>query len=128
LKRAEEIVKRLEAKGFASINAVFGIGSYTYQYVTRDTFGFALKSTACVIDGVEKQIFKDPKTDDGVKKSQKGRVIVWEDISGKIQWSDGHSLDDIFHQDLLKPIFQDGKLLVDENFSDIRKRLADAQI
>ena len=68
LRRAEEICERLAAKGFASINVVFGIGSYTYQYNTRDTFGFAIKSTACVINGKEKQIFKDPKTDDGIKK------------------------------------------------------------
>lgn len=31
LDRAEEILKRLEAKGFASDNVVFGVGSYTYQ-------------------------------------------------------------------------------------------------
>lgn len=38
--RADEICKRLEAKGFASTNVVLGIGSFTYQYNTRDTFGF----------------------------------------------------------------------------------------
>src|SRR5690606_37784714 len=32
LNRAQEIIDRLKAKGFASINVVFGIGSYTYQY------------------------------------------------------------------------------------------------
>lgn len=37
--RAEEICKRLEAKGFASTNVVLGVGSFTYQYNTRDTFG-----------------------------------------------------------------------------------------
>lgn len=39
LERAEEILKRLEAKGFASTNVVLGIGSFTYQFNTRDTFG-----------------------------------------------------------------------------------------
>ena len=71
LKRAEEIMSRLQAKGFASTNVVFGIGSYTYQYNTRDTFGFALKSTLCVINGEEKQIFKNPKTDDGTRSLKK---------------------------------------------------------
>lgn len=37
--RAKAICERLKAKGFASTNVVFGIGSYTYQYNTRDTFG-----------------------------------------------------------------------------------------
>jgi nicotinamide phosphoribosyltransferase len=123
LRRAEEICERLESKGFASINVVFGIGSYTYQYNTRDTFGFAIKSTACVINGKEKQIFKDPKTDDGTKKSQKGKVIVYRDGTGKIVYKDGFPLDTELSADLLQPIFKDGKLLVDEKFSDIRARL-----
>jgi nicotinamide phosphoribosyltransferase len=45
LGRATEICERLKAKGFASTNIVLGIGSFTYQYNTRDTFGFAVKAT-----------------------------------------------------------------------------------
>lgn len=127
LGRAAEITKRLEEKGFASINAVFGIGSYTYQYVTRDTFGFALKTTASVIDGTEKQVFKNPKTDDGTKKSQKGKVFVLSN-EGQITFTDGHSLDDEDVQDLLQPIFKDGVLLKDDSFAEIRKRLRLQQV
>lgn len=123
LKRAQEICDRLKAKGFASINCVYGIGSYTYQYNTRDTFGFALKSTLCVINGDEKQIFKDPKTDDGTKKSQKGRVVVKESIHGNLFVMDGLSLKDNIHGDLLQEVFRDGELLVDQSFSEIRNRL-----
>ena len=130
LERATEIVNRLEKKGFASINCVFGIGSYTYQYVTRDTFGFALKTTAAIIDGVEKQIWKDPKTDDGTKKSQKGRVAVYQDDEGNIKWQDGYdfasSPSPELKDNLLVPIFEDGELLVDDSLADIRKRLARA--
>jgi len=123
LLRAQEIIDRLKAKGFASINVVFGIGSYTYQYNTRDTFGYALKSTMCVIKGQEKQIFKDPKTDDGTKKSQKGRVVVLKD--GKsFKFMDGLSLQDNVAADQLQEVFRDGKLLIDESFEEIRARLA----
>lgn len=45
LERAGEILQRLQRKGFASCNVVFGIGSYTYQYSTRDSFGQAMKAT-----------------------------------------------------------------------------------
>lgn len=124
LRRAEEICERLAAKGFASINVVFGIGSYTYQYNTRDTFGFAIKSTACIINGKEKQIFKDPKTDDGIKKSQKGRVIVYKDTEGKITFKDGFPLATELNADLLQTIFKDGKLMNEDTFSAIRSRLA----
>ena len=73
--RAQEIFKRLEAKGFASSNVVFGVGSYTYQYNTRDSQGWAMKATYCEIDGKGVEIFKEPKTDLG-KKSAKGLLRV----------------------------------------------------
>ena len=76
IERCTDICERLKAKGFASTNVVFGIGSYTYQYQTRDSLGFAMKATSVTINGVEKAIFKDPITDDGTKKSAKGRVVV----------------------------------------------------
>jgi nicotinamide phosphoribosyltransferase len=126
LRRAEEIMQRLKAKGFASTNLVFGIGSYTYQYNTRDTFGYALKSTLCVIDGKEKLIFKDPKTDNGIKKSQKGRVVVLKD-GDSFKFLDGFSLNDVVAGDQLVEVFRDGKLLVDEKFSDIRERIGKAK-
>jgi nicotinamide phosphoribosyltransferase len=123
LRRAEEIVERLKAKGFASINVVFGIGSYTYQYNTRDTFGFALKSTLCVIKGDEKQIFKDPKTDNGIKKSQKGRVVVIHNENG-YQVLDGFSLNDKIGADCLVEIFRDGELLTKQTFAQVREKLS----
>lgn len=123
LTRAKEIFERLKSKGFASTNVVLGIGSYTYQYNTRDTFGFAMKSTLCVINGVEKQIFKNPKTDDGTKKSQKGRVVVLKQ-GNSYTFADGFGLNDVVPGDQLVEIFRDGKLLVDQNFADIRARVA----
>lgn len=74
--RAAQICERLHKKGFATTNVVLGIGSFTYQYNTRDTFGFAMKATSVVVNGVRREIFKDPVTDDGVKKSAKGLVKV----------------------------------------------------
>lgn len=127
LRRAEEIMERLAEKGFASTNVVFGIGSYTYQYNTRDTFGFALKSTLCVINGDEKLIFKDPKTDNGVKKSQKGRVVVLKD-GNSFKFTDGFSLNDVVAGDQLLEVFRDGKLLIDENFADIRARIQNSKV
>lgn len=74
-KRAEEILRRLAENGYAAANVVFGVGSFTYQCNTRDTFGFAVKATNSVINGDEVAIFKDPKTD-SKKKSAKGRLFV----------------------------------------------------
>jgi nicotinamide phosphoribosyltransferase len=52
LERASQICARLATKGFASTNVVFGVGSYTYQYVTRDTHSIAMKATWASINGV----------------------------------------------------------------------------
>jgi nicotinamide phosphoribosyltransferase len=120
--RATEIIGRLKEKGFASTNVVFGIGSYTYQYNTRDTFGFALKSTLCVIADKEKQIFKDPKTDDGTKKSQKGRVAVFKE-GNTLKFKDGYSLKEKIEGDQLIEVFRDGKFLKKHTFSEIRARI-----
>jgi len=80
LQVATEVLKGLEKMGYASSNIVFGVGSYTYQYITRDTLGFAVKATAVEIDGVWHNIFKEPKGA-SFKKSLKGFFIVKDDLS-----------------------------------------------
>lgn len=80
--RALEILEGLEAKGFCSTNVVFGVGSYTYQHITRDTFGKAVKATYTKVNGVGIPIFKSPKTD-SKKKSAKGLLKVEKDADGQ---------------------------------------------
>lgn len=75
IKKAEEILRTMEDRNFASSNIIFGVGSYTYNYVTRDTFGFAMKATSAVVNGERIAIFKDPKTGSS-KKSAKGLLRV----------------------------------------------------
>ena len=120
LERATMICQRLKNKGFASTNIVFGIGSYTYQYNTRDTFGFALKSTYARINGEDRLLFKDPVTDNGTKKSQKGKVAVLRNAKGTLCYVDNLVK---VNNTLMKTIFVDGKLLRDEDLSTIRQRL-----
>jgi nicotinamide phosphoribosyltransferase len=76
LEVAEKILEILKEKGFSSENIIFGIGSYSYQYVTRDTLGFAVKATSGVVNNQRVSIFKDPKTDNGLKKSAKGLCLI----------------------------------------------------
>jgi nicotinamide phosphoribosyltransferase len=123
LERAEAILSRLQAKGFASTNIVFGIGSYTYQYVTRDTFGSALKATSVTINGVEKAIYKDPVTDTNhMKRSLKGRVAVVE-VNGDLEVISNLTALDVIDGDLLDVIFEDGKAYNFQTLAEIRDRL-----
>ncbi len=119
--RAEQICERLKQKGFASTNIVLGIGSYTYQYNTRDTFGFAMKATYGEVDGEGREIFKDPVTDDGTKKSAKGLMKV-EKVNGIYSLTDQVSWAEEAGGNL-KEVFRDGKLLIDQSLSEIRKRI-----
>lgn len=128
VKREIEILKRLKANGFASSNIVFGVGSFTYEFNTRDTFGIAVKATGCFIDDYEIMVSKEPKTDPS-KRSAKGFIkVVRKD--GILHQVDNISFEEINDEDnLLQPIFRNGNVLIpqvngrDEDFNDIRARL-----
>ena len=121
LDRAEQICENLKKKGYASTNVTLGIGSFTYQYNTRDTFGFAMKATYGEVDGKGREIFKDPITDDGTKKSARGLIkIIKEDekyaLVDQVSWEEER-------QGELIEVFRDGKLLVDQTLTEIRSRV-----
>lgn len=130
LDRIRAIYARLEEKGFAVNNCTVGIGSYTYQYNTRDSFGFALKATNSVIDGVEKHIYKDPITDkvkgNNFKKSQRGMCYVYRD-GDDILYTDEHTIEELkeekYADNLLQTIFEDGKVVNEVSLAEIRGRL-----
>ena len=119
--RANDILSLLAEKGFASSNVVLGIGSYTYQHVTRDTCGFAIKSTYGIVNGVGRDIFKNPKTDDGTKKSAKGLLKVVKE-NGKLVLLDQQK--DMYDTGLLELRMYDGSLVGLETIADIRIRIA----
>lgn len=134
LERCQDICARLEAKGFASTNVVFGIGSFTYQFNTRDTFGFAMKATYIekteysnqFLDVYERtgfEIFKDPKTDSGLKKSAKGLLKVIQGENG-LELVDQISWEELRQDDnLLTVVFKDGKFLKETTMAEIRNRV-----
>lgn len=123
LERQEAILSGLKNKGFASYNVVLGIGSYTYEYVTRDTFGFAMKATYGEVNGAGRAIFKDPKTDDGTKKSAKGLMQVYRDPqTGRLSLKDECTWEEEAEGEL-RTVFKDGELLVEWSLQQIRERV-----
>jgi len=118
LKRAQNICDRLMVKGFAS-QVVFGIGSFTYQYNTRDTFGTAMKATYVEIDGVGKPIFKKPITDDGTKNSAIGLLSVKYN-----EFDEYVLLDNVSWQEekdsCLQTVFRDGLLTREWTLAEVR--------
>lgn len=125
--RQKQILARLKAKGFTASNLVLGIGSYTYQYNTRDTFGTAMKATYIISDGVGRAIYKDPATDSGEKKSAKGLLKVVYDTTEhdlkllQFNTKDEYDKDPLF--DELQTVFIDGYMRSTQSLEQIRRRI-----
>ena len=121
LERAENICENLKMKGFASTNLVYGIGSYTYQYVTRDTDGYAIKATYAIIGGEPLEIYKSPKGA-AFKKSAKGLCAVFKDENGEFYLKDEASWYDVNNCEFVK-IFENGQLIKDYTLQEVRQNL-----
>lgn len=121
VKRQKDIYRQLENKCFAGTNLVLGIGSFTYNMVSRDSLGFAMKATYCMVNGKGISIYKDPKTAVGMpKKSHKGLLCVKEingeivtlnDVTPEVEASDENMLKTVFYNGTITPV----------TFADIRK-------
>ena len=121
LERQKRIYERLEEKGFAATNLVLGVGSFTYQFKSRDSLGFAMKATWCQVNGEEREIFKDPKTDEGTKKSLKGLICVQGEPNKYVAIDQVSK--DMESSSYLQTVFEDGKLITDWSLSEIRENV-----
>lgn len=119
--RQATISERLMKKGFSPA-VVLGIGSRSYQLVTRDTHGSAIKCTAAYLkDGSVVDVCKDPKTDPG-KKSAKG-LLRLERENGVIVQYEQQTIEQE-KQGLLETVYLDGELVKETSLVEIRKLLA----
>ena len=125
LERQKQIYLRLEGAGMAACNLVLGVGSFTYQFKSRDSLGFAVKATACKINGELKEIFKQPKTDDGTKNSLKGLIAIYEENGTYVAKDCVSEAEEM--EGALEPVFVNGSLVKDYSLSEIRERI-DASI
>lgn len=125
LERQAEIYRRLMAKGFVPM-VVLGVGSYSYQMVTRDTHGSAIKGTHIEVineDGSREcmDVCKDPKTDPS-KKSATGLLRI-EREDGKLVQYDQQTLEQA-EGGLLEVVWEDGVHLIDPTLQNIRDVVA----
>lgn len=127
LERCIKICEHLVSLGYAVENVVFGVGSYSLQYRTRDSQGWAYKATYAEVNDKPVLVYKDPKTGDGTKTSQKGMVKVYHNEDGEITYKDGITKDteDDGIENMLKTVFVDGVLVAEnvQTLKDIRNRI-----
>lgn len=125
LDRARSITERMARLRWASTNVVFGVGSFTYQYNTRDTFGSAMKATWAEVNGKGVNLLKDPVTDDGTKKSATGRLAVLykaKAFGGQMFLVEKARLAAELNS-VLQPVWQDGQFMRRQSFADVRETL-----
>jgi nicotinamide phosphoribosyltransferase len=123
LELLNKIYERLKEKGFAANTCCFGIGSGAFLYgISRDTLSWACKGTACIRNGVLHEIWKDPITDSGMKKSAKGLLRV-DIINNEYTLKDCCTPEEEAGGEL-KEVFLNGKLLIDWTLKQIRDRVS----
>ncbi|MDF3340111.1 nicotinate phosphoribosyltransferase [Mycolicibacterium septicum] len=120
--RADAITTNLMRQGYVSTVPVFGFGSYTYQFVTRDTFSLAVKATWVQVDGRGRDIFKDPVTDSGTKRSARGRLAVLGGMDGSLALMQQATADQEANS-RLRTVFEDGRLVGAATFAGVRAEL-----
>ncbi len=117
------ILEALKMRGLSTENAAFGMGGGLLQKLDRDTLKWAMKASQVVVDGEVRDVCKDPVTDPG-KRSRPGRLAVVREPDGAYR---GLRVEDLGgRENLLRPVFRDGQLLVDEDFATIRARVSAA--
>jgi nicotinamide phosphoribosyltransferase len=124
------ILANLLGAGYSATNIAFGMGGALLQQLNRDTLKFAMKCSHIftTVDGetVSVDVFKDPVTDHG-KKSKAGRL----DLVGGPKYPEGTMVyttavlptaDASYPHSLMRDVYLNGDLLVDDNFDAIRER------
>ena len=125
VQRSNEILSRLKAKGFASTNIVFGVGSYSLNMVSRDHLGMAIKATNAIVEingvDVDLPIYKEPKTDLS-KKSARGLISVHKNEAGDYFYKDKETREGE-ETGLLTTVYENGEFQKLTDIFEIRQRI-----
>ncbi len=114
-----EILSVLTENKIAADNIGFGMGGALLQGLNRDTLKFAMKASAAKVAGLWRDVYKDPVTDPG-KQSKRGVLALRRDAHNRFETV--RQVDCNPHDNLLVPVFRDGKILRHWNFSEVRRR------
>jgi nicotinamide phosphoribosyltransferase len=124
------ILERITHARYAADNIAFGMGGALLQKLDRDTQKFALKCSAARIDGAWTDVFKDPVTDHA-KASKRGRLTLARHhehgtfktaaLPDGVAAGDADALGQGW-EDALETVWENGKLLRDWSFAEVRDR------
>lgn len=113
------ILEAMKTRRQSADNVAFGMGGELLQKVNRDTQKFAMKASAAKVDGLWRDVFKDPITDQG-KRSKRGRLALIEDGEGNFKTVRKQDLGN--RENKLITLFRNGELLKEWTLEEIRER------
>jgi len=124
-----EILDMMIEEGFSVENIVFGMGGALLQKVDRDTQKFAIKCSSIVINGKEVDVQKNPieinefgERVQSFKKSKAGRMkLIRTGYDNSDEYETVTKCND-FSDDILVDIFENGKILREWTFQEVRER------
>jgi len=123
----QEILNVALDAGYSATNIAFGMGGQLLQCHNRDTLKFAMKCSSITVNGEEREVFKDPITDHG-KVSKAGRLDLIADQIGEVRTVKLYSGEIANQFSVMRTVYQDGEILVDDNLDDIRARAKSERI
>lgn len=125
-----EVYEELEKLKISAENIVFGMGGKLLQAdINRDTQNFATKACFAIVDGQERDLVKSPTEVDengnlkpSFKKSKQGRLKLVKNDDGTYRTVTSRDAEFDSVKDELVSVFENGKILVDYSFEEIRER------
>ena len=114
------ILANLDAHKMTLDNLAFGMGGALLQGVNRDTLQFAMKANSITINGEKQDVFKRPVGDTGKASNAGEQALVWDAYHKVHETVRKDELGD--RENVLREVYKDGELLIDEDFSTIRER------
>ncbi|MDR3197975.1 MAG: nicotinate phosphoribosyltransferase [Planctomycetaceae bacterium] len=113
----DSILYALQQKGYSADNITFGSGGALLQKLNRDTLKFAFKCSSIVVDGVRRDVFKNPVTDKG-KQSKRGclRLVRKDNAYYTKRFEESSE-----SEDCLVDVFCNGNILQKYTFNEIRE-------
>lgn len=115
-----KILSKMKMLGWSADNIAFGMGGGLLQKLHRDTQKFAFKCSSVVVDGQERDVYKQPVTDMG-KSSKAGRLKLLKHTLTD-EWTTVPEERYPTLENQLVEVFRDGEILKEYTFKEVRAR------
>lgn len=115
----QDTLTAMNKAGWSADNITFGMGGALLQQLNRDTQKFAIKASAAKVDGIWRDVSKDPVGDHS-KASKAGRfkVVKRDGVFQTLRWQFAHPEE----TDYLATVFENGEVRKRHTIAGIRER------